>query len=313
MVRASVIVPARDAQATLGRTLACLARQRTEVGFETIVVDDGSDDATAAVAAAAEGRVRVLRQQATGPAAARNRGVAESRGEVLAFCDADCYPASGWLDAGVRALRSSDLVQGKVAPEPGVPIGPYDRSLWIESEVGLWETANLFVTRAFFDRAGGFEDWLHPVVGKAMAEDVWFGWRVKRLGARSSFSAAALAHHAVFRRSPREYVLERRRLRHFPEMVARMPELRSAFLHRRLFLNRRTAALDAAVVSLVAAALARRGWPLCAALPYAGIVSRHARGRSRPVAEVAAVEILADLIGAAGLARGSVATRTPVL
>lgn len=315
MVRASVIVPARNAEATLGRCLACLARQRTEVAFETIVVDDGSDDATAAVAEAAEGPVRVLRQQAAGPAVARNRGVAESRGEVLAFCDADCYPAAGWLEAGLGALRAWDLVQGRVAPEPDVEIGPYDRSLWIESEVGLWETANLFVTRTFFDRAGGFEDWLRPVAGKAMAEDVWFGWRVKRLGARSAFCATALSHHAVFQRSPKNYVLERRRLRHFPEMVAKMPELRHAFLHRRLFLNRRTAAFDAAVASLGAAALARDPWPLLATLPYARILVRGARVRSqgRSPVEVAVVDALADLVGAAGLARGSLESGTPVL
>jgi len=313
VVRASVIIPARNAQATLGRTLACLAGQQTEVRFETIVVDDGSQDATAAVAEAAPGRVRVLRQRAEGPAAARNLGVAESRGEALAFCDADCYPEAGWLEAGVRALESFELVQGRVVPEPGVPLGPYDRSLWIESEVGLWETANLFVSRAFFDRAGGFEDWLRPVAGKAMAEDVWFGWRVKRLGARAGFCAEALAHHAVFPRSPKEYVLERRRLLHFPELVAKMPELRRTFLHRRLFLNERTAALDAALAALAVAALTRRPWPLMAALPYAGLVRRRARGQARPVAEVAAVDVLADLVGAAGLARGSAASRTPVL
>lgn len=308
-----MIIPARNAEATLGRTLACLARQQTEVSFETIVVDDGSEDATAAVAEAACGQVRVLRQQAAGPAAARNRGVMESRGAALAFCDADCYPAAEWLEAGISALRACDLVQGKVVPEPDVPIGPYDRSLWIERDVGLWETANLFVSRAFFDRAGGFEDWLRPVAGKAMAEDVWFGWRVKRLGARSVFCVEALAHHAVFGRSPGEYLAERRRLRHFPEMVAKMPELRRTFLHRRLFLNERTAALDAALVALAAAALARRPLPLIAALPYAGLVSRRARGQSRPVAEVAAVDVLADLTGVAGLVRGSVASRSPVL
>jgi len=313
MVRASVIIPAREAEATIGRTLACLAGQRTGVSFETIVVDDGSQDATAAIAEAAPGEVRVLRQEAEGAAAARNRGVAESRGEALAFCDADCYPTAGWLEAGMQALGSCDLVQGKVGPEPDVSIGPYDRSLWIESEVGLWETANLFVSREFFDGAGGFEDWLRLAGGRPMAEDVWFGWRVKRLGARSAFCAEALVHHAVFQRTPKEYVLERRRLRHFPPMVGKMPELRRAFLHRRLFLNERTAALDAALAGLAAAALARRPWPLIAAVPYAGVVRQGARGQSRPAAEVAAVHVLADLIGAAALARGGVASRTPVL
>ena len=307
MVRASVIIPARNAQATLGRTLACLAGQQTEVSFETIVVDDGSQDATAAVAEAAPGRVRVLRQRAEGPAAARNLGVAESGGSALAFCDADCYPAADWLEAGVRALESYDLVQGRVVPEPGVPIGPYDRSLWIESEVGLWETANLFVSRAFFDRAGGFEDWLRPVAGKAMAEDVWFGWRVSRLGLHAAFAEDALVHHAVFRRSAAEYVGERRRLRHFPEMARKMPELRSRLFFARIFLSRRSAAADAAALGTIAAAALGSPWPLLAATPYARMVGR-GRGRRE-----AAAEVLADLVGMGALARGSAEARRPLL
>jgi glycosyltransferase involved in cell wall biosynthesis len=300
---ASVIIPVRDAERTLARTLDRLALQDAPFEHEVIVVDDGSSDGSVAVAEAAG--ARVLRQDAQGPAQARNRGVAASSAAVLAFCDADCFPEPGWLAAGVAALDDAELVQGHVLPDPDAEIGPFDRSLWITYEVGLWETANLFVTRELFDRVGGFEDWLEPVAGKAMAEDVWFGWRAKRAGARSAFCEQALAYHAVFPREPRDYVLERRRLRHFPEMARRMPELRDALFHRRLFLNERSAAFDLALAG-AALALARRSpWPLAAALPYARI-ARH-RGRA------AAVDLAADLVGAAALARGSIEARTPVL
>ena len=123
---------------------------------------------------------------------------------ALAFCDADCFPEKGWLSAGVRALEGAELVQGRVLPDPGAEMGPFDRSLWIGKEVGLWETANLFVTRALFDRVGGFEDWPRVAEGKAMAEDVWFGWRAKRSGARSSFCPEALAYHAPATKDPFE-------------------------------------------------------------------------------------------------------------
>ena len=69
------------------------------------------------------------------------------------------------------------------------------------------------------------------------------GWRAKRLGARSAFSADAVTHHAVFPRRPRQYVAERSRRRHFPELVKLMPELRDAFLYRGLFLDARSAAV----------------------------------------------------------------------
>ncbi len=209
----SVIVPARDAAATIGRTLEALAGQELDGDgrFEVVVVDDGSQDDTVAVARAARGPTRVIRQPALGPAAARNRGVGAATAPLLAFCDADVVPQPGWLAAGVSALAEADLVQGRVLPDPAQPLGPFDRSLWITSQVGLWETANLFATRRAFEAAGGFEEWIAPRRGKALGEDVWFGYRALRAGARPAYCAQALAHHAVFPRGWPEYVAERAR------------------------------------------------------------------------------------------------------
>ncbi|MEO9121022.1 MAG: glycosyltransferase family A protein [Solirubrobacteraceae bacterium] len=317
----SVIVPARDAGATLGRTLQALCAQRIDEPYEVIVVDDGSTDTTAAIARAAGSPVRLITMPPLGPAAARNCGVQAAGGTRLAFCDADVFPAPDWLAAGCGALAGADLVQGRVTPDPLAMPGPFDRSLHIDGAVGLWETANLFVTRDLFTRAGGFEQWIAPWRGKALAEDVWFGHRALRAGGRAEFCPDALAHHAVHLRGPWAYATERARLRFFPAMTARMPELRSSFLHRRWFLNRRTARLDLALGAAAIGALARpsgrRAWPaLTAALPYllavraASARAPHA-GPSR--ATIAAVDVAADLIGAGALAYGSVRYRAPVL
>ena len=314
MPSASVIVPARDAGDTLPRTLRALAQQRFAGEFEVIVVDDGSRDGTVAAARRAGPAVTVIEQTPQGPAAARNAGAARARGEVLAFCDADVYPTSGWLQAGVDALAEADLVQGRVLPDPAATVGPFDRTLWISSQVGLWETANLFVTRRAFDAAGGFEQWLTPRRGKALAEDVWFGYRVLRAGARPAFCAAALAHHAVFPRAWRAYAAERARLRFFPAMAARMPELRRAFLHRRLFLNARTARFDLALAAAGMALAARRPAALLGVAPYARAVvvaAQRAPAPARP--GVAAADVIADALGAVALAAGSIRYRSPVL
>ena len=314
MPAASVIVPARDAAASISRALECIARQRLPGGHEVIVVDDGSVDSTVELARAAG--ARVLEQDAQGPAAARNLGAAEARAEVLAFCDADVFVSPGWLRAGVEALADADVVQGQVLPDSEAPLGPFDRTIWVTQSAGLWETANLFVTRAMFDRVGGFEEWLKPRIGKALAEDVWFGWRCVRAGARMRFCGEALAHHAVFPRSWAQYAEERRRLRYFPAMARQMPELRERFLHRRLFLSPRTARFDAAVLGVAGAVRCRSPWPLALSVPYLRAAARHAgRARPRPPrrAAVAAADLAADVVGLYSLVWGSIRYRSPVL
>jgi len=300
--RVSVIVPARDAAATIGATFAALAVQE-RAPDEVIVVDDGSTDTTAALARAAG--ARVLTGRGEGPGAARNAGAAAATGDVLAFLDADCEPQPGWLAAGLRALEDADLVQGRTTPPPGLPIGPFDRTLWVVAPWGLFETANLLVRRELFDRLGGFEPWLSPARSKELAEDVWFGWRAVRAGARTAFCDEALVHHAVFERTARDYVAERLRLRYFPAMAARIPELRHTFFTRRFFLTPRSALFDAALAGLGLAALSRRPWPLALALPYVRLARR--RGRAWPV------DVTADAVGLGALVAGSVAARSLVL
>jgi glycosyltransferase involved in cell wall biosynthesis len=82
----SVVIPAWNAAATLAETLASVGAQTRPVD-EIVVVDDGSTDATVAVARAAG--ARVLRQARQGAAQATNAGIAASRGDLVALLDAD--------------------------------------------------------------------------------------------------------------------------------------------------------------------------------------------------------------------------------
>ncbi|HEY8467036.1 MAG TPA: glycosyltransferase family A protein [Solirubrobacterales bacterium] len=313
--RVSVIIPAHNAAATLGRTLRALAYQDIEEPFEVIVVDDASADETAAVAAQAAVEPRVVRHdRPLGPGPTRNTGAEEAAGEFLAFTDADCFPTQSWLREGVAALEGADLVQGAVRPDPDAEPQPFDRTVWVVAEVGLYETANLFVRRELFERLGGFEDWLSARIGKPLAEDVWLGWRARRAGARTSFAPQALVHHAVFRRGALEAARERLRTTYFPDIVEKVPELRETLLWRRWFLSRRSAEFDLAAAGALVALLARSPLPLVAALPYARSLTNSARrwGRRR-APRVALGELLGDAVAAGALIAGSVRRRTPVL
>ena len=105
--------------------------------------------------------------------------------------------------------------------DPGATSGPFDRTVWVVGETGLYECASLFCDRELFDRVGGFEDWLDARLGKPLAEDAWFGWRARRAGARTAFSDAALVHHVVFERDATGFVAERARLVYFPAIAGK--------------------------------------------------------------------------------------------
>jgi glycosyltransferase involved in cell wall biosynthesis len=309
----SVVVPAHNAAETLGRALEALAAQDLAEPWETIVVDDASTDATAAIAAAAPGPVKIVARGKLGAAAARNAGAAAASAPVLAFTDADCYPTPAWLSAGLAALEGTDLVQGRVAPDPSARLGPFDRTIWIDSERGFYETANLLVRRDLFDRLGGFEDWLDTGGGKHIAEDVWFGWRAVRSGARTRFAPGALVHHHVFPRGPLGYLAERPRLRYFPAIAKKIPEFRRRTLYMGLFHTQRSAAFDAALVAAVLAARTRSPLPLVAALPYVRLATRGTLWYRRRAPKVIAVRAAADAVNCAALVAGSVRWRSPVL
>ncbi|MBW3661039.1 MAG: glycosyltransferase [Gemmatimonadetes bacterium] len=107
----SVIVPFLDARPYLARSVDSLLDQSLpRNAYELLFVDNGSTDGGEALVAARPG-VRLLREEKRGAYAARNRGVAEASGEILAFTDPDCEAEREWLERIAAAIG-----------EPGVGI-----------------------------------------------------------------------------------------------------------------------------------------------------------------------------------------------
>ena len=305
----AVIVPARNAAATLPATLEALSRQEIDAAFEVLVVDDASTDGTGDVVRAHG--ARLVAGPGAGPAEARNAGVAATSAELLAFTDADCMPALAWLRSGLDALRAgADLVQGPIRPVR--PAGGWDRTLHVTDPSPLFESANLFVRRETFEAAGGFErPHFLPESVPHFGEDVVFGWRAVRAGARVSFAPDAIVQHEVFPRGPRGFVAEKLRLRLFPPLVKEVPELRKT-MPLGLFLSGRTMRADLAFAGVVIAWRLHSPLPLVGAAPYIWKLWPQ-RPWKRGLARYNAVQVTADLVGFASLAWGSARHRAPVL
>jgi glycosyltransferase involved in cell wall biosynthesis len=202
--RVSVIVPVRNGREHLEKLVEALAAQTVPVSeFELVVADDGSTDGSAEWLRQVEGGwVRVTDGPGLNSYAARNRAVRSSRAPVLAFCDADCVPVRDWLERGLDALETSDIVAGRVRF-----VVPANRTVWTlldmdcskdhEREVrnATAETANLFLRRELFDTVGGFEDVI-PEFG-----DFDFVQRAVGLGASLSFAADVVVWHPTRNRA----------------------------------------------------------------------------------------------------------------
>jgi glycosyltransferase involved in cell wall biosynthesis len=102
----SVVIPAYNAESTIAETLGSVFDQ-TYRDFEVLVIDDGSVDATARVAASYDPHVRVISVANGGVSRARNRGIAEATADLIAFLDADDLWEADKLERQVAALENS--------------------------------------------------------------------------------------------------------------------------------------------------------------------------------------------------------------
>jgi glycosyltransferase involved in cell wall biosynthesis len=177
--RVSVIIPCRDAARYLAAALASVGAQ-SRPADEVIVIDDGSTDDSAAIAAATPG-VRLLRQAPHGIGAARNAGLAEATGSVIGFLDADDLWPPDSLRRRLEALAADPPLAGVVgrveqflSPEL---LGCTAFAMPAEPMVARLAGAML-LRRTVFDLVGGFE----PVV--TLGETIDLVARIDEAGLR---------------------------------------------------------------------------------------------------------------------------------
>ncbi len=199
--RASVVIPAFNAAATIERCLRALDRQAApRETYEIIVVDDGSTDDTPAKAASITG-VRLIRSAHRGAAAARNCGAHAAHGEILLFTDADCEPTENWMTEmlapfadpkvvgakGTYRTRQRELVARFVQCEHEEKYA----CLAGAHSIDFVDTYSAAYRRDALIRSGGFDE----AFPSASVEDQELSFRLAESGARLVFVPTAIVFH----------------------------------------------------------------------------------------------------------------------
>jgi O-antigen biosynthesis protein len=196
--RVSVVVCSYNGARTIGECLAHLARLDYP-DYEVIVVDDGSTDATAAIARGHG--VRLISTPNRGLSAARNTGLEAATGEIVAYIDDDAWPDPHWLTYLAETFRRTShagaggpnippdgdgLVAECVAHAPGGPAHVLVGDRDAEHIPGC----NMAFRRAALAAIGGFD----PTFRTA-GDDVDVCWRLQERGESLGFSPAAVVWH----------------------------------------------------------------------------------------------------------------------
>lgn len=201
---ASVVVPVLNRPDGIATLVEALRNQDlAHEEWELIVVDNGSTDGTwEYLQSLTEGWIRVVREQNRGPSAARNHGIRQTRGRILAFIDSDCVPRRGWLSGLISALGNSPhwAVGGLLHSAPPTTLieaftmrqnildqrdflapGPYKPPFLL--------TANFAARREAIERVGPFDEELR------VGEDADFCWRLLQHGGTLGLAREAIAEH----------------------------------------------------------------------------------------------------------------------
>lgn len=195
--RYSIIVPAYNAEHTIGACVTALCAQSFDQAYEVIVVDDGSTDNTANVASAAGAKVISIPNAR--PAAARNAGIFTASGEIVCCTDADCIPHSDWLlhitapfadiaivaCKGIYETHQTELIARFVQLEYE---DKYDL-LRSEKYIDFIDTYSAAYRRDVLLKCGGFDERFNYL------EDQELSFRLAAQGHKMVFQPAAVVDH----------------------------------------------------------------------------------------------------------------------
>lgn len=228
----SVLISTYNRSQSLGAAIHSVVVQSVpqSLKWEILIVDNNSTDQTRQVVEDFQcrypSRIRYVFEPQQGISHARNAGIREAGGEILAFLDDDEIAAADWLQNLTANLHTGDWAGagGRVLPPSSFsppkwlsagssfasgPLAIFDLGLWTGQLDEPPFGANMAFRKEVFDRLGGFRTDLGRAGTNMISnEDTEFGRRVIAAGMRLCYEPAALTYHPVeTNRLQKEYFL----------------------------------------------------------------------------------------------------------
>jgi glycosyltransferase involved in cell wall biosynthesis len=198
-VIASVIIPAYNNQQEVNDSVLSIIAQKTEISYEIIVVDNGSQEPITINRFLKCPYISLLNEKKPGSYSARNHGAMHARGDILVFLDSGCTANPDWLAHGIRFLQNNPdtIMGGKVEVcdlRTHTMVSLYDcltafpQNMYIE-DFHFSGAGNLFIGRQTFKRLGGFNSQFYS------GGDRELGLRARKLGIPVKFCKSAIVCH----------------------------------------------------------------------------------------------------------------------
>ncbi len=188
----SIIIPAYNEEKFISKCLDCVLKQKTNIPYEVIVVNNNSSDRTGEIAIGKG--VKVVDEKKQGVTVAKNTGAKVARGKVLVFVDADCLAPSSYIGRIIKNFSTH--------PEADVVGGPYiyyDGGVfirWITERLNYYywyfrliklffgveacSGGNMAIKKNVFDKIGGFNEKLEELTDIVPPDDLEICIRLKK-------------------------------------------------------------------------------------------------------------------------------------
>ncbi len=188
MKHVSIIIAAYNEKHNLKDLIPSLQKFQLDKHCEILIVDSGSDDSN--IYCQQHPTITYIRSpKRLFPGEARNLGIKNAHGEILAFLDADTIMLQGWYEALLSSAQDHDIIAGASPSLPGQKPRLPRVSIIIRDQDITWPTCNIAYKKKVLDKVGIFQE------GMPSGEDVEINYRCVKAGYNIHFNPEMKVYH----------------------------------------------------------------------------------------------------------------------